>query len=68
MNYHKLHVTACLLHASEIKKINETQEFGTRASTRTVTCTPKNAHLELRNKNGLPLNFGPVSLKSSLFV
>ena len=36
MNYHKLHVTACLLHASEIKKINETQEFGTRASTRTV--------------------------------
>ncbi len=37
MNYHKLHVTACLLHASEIKKINETQEFGTRASTRTVS-------------------------------
>lgn len=34
----------------------------------TVTCTPKNAHLELRNKNGLPLNFGPVFLKSSLFV
>lgn len=42
MNYHKLHVTACLLHASEIKKINETQEFGTRASTRTVMRYLKN--------------------------